>query len=278
MATIQSFTESLGVLKRNPLLFAVGALYAVIVLPQTALSSMGIPIVPTLLQMVTFFVTPFVIAGILAMAYEGTTQPTSLSTFKKVGKDRYVRLLLGNLIKFVLDVVFIVVFLVVAIFTVGFGMAAAMNGSGDPSSAILGSVGVVAIAAVAVVALLYLVIMFFLQFYDVAYVVDDVDVIDGFSRSVGVVKANLVPALGFSAINLLIGILLSIPAIALVLAPLLMGDAGTGSSLGTATQSGGSFETSMLAQLGVVAYSFLVSVVVIPFRSAFSVTFYVNHR
>lgn len=278
MATIQSFTESLGVLKRNPLLFAVGALYAVILLPQTALTTLGIPFVPTLLQMVTFFVTPFVIAGLLAMAYEGTRQPTSLSTFTDVGKDRYLRLLAGNLVTFVVDVVFIVVFLVAVIFTVGFGMAAAMNGNGDPSSAIMGSVGVVAVAAVAVVALLYLLIMFFLQFYDVAYVVDDVDVIDGFGRSIAVVRENLVPALGFSLVNLIVGFLLFVPGVALALVPLVAGDASAGSTLGTAAQGLGSTETSMLSLAGVVAYSFLVSVVMVPFRSAFSVTFYRNHR
>jgi len=279
MATIQSFTESLGVLKRNPLLFAAGALYAAILLPQTALSTFGIPFVPTLLQMVTFFITPFVIAGLLAMAYEGRRQQTSLATFKKVGKDRYVRLLVGNLIRFVLDLVFIVVFLVVVVFTVGFGMAAAMNGGGDPSNAIMGSVGVVAAAGIAVVGLLYLLVSFFIQFYPVAYVVDDADVIDGFSRSVGLVRSNFVPALGFSLIKLVVGALLWVPSIALVVVAILLGDGATGAEMGaTATQTGGPAETEMLVLIGFVAYAFLVNVVMIPFRSAFSVAFYENHR
>ncbi|MCU4802770.1 hypothetical protein OB920_20620 [Halobacteria archaeon HArc-gm2] len=279
MATIQSFTESLGVLKRNPLLFAAGALYAAILLPQTALSTFGIPFVPTLLQMVTFFITPFVIAGLLAMAYEGRRQQTSLATFKKVGKDRYVRLLVGNLIRFVLDLAFIVVFLVVVVFTVGFGMAAAMNGGGDPSNAIMGSVGVVAVAGIAVVGLLYLLVSFFIQFYPVAYVVDDVDVIDGFSRSVGLVRSNFVPALGFSLIKLVVGALLWVPSIALVVVAILLGDGTTGAEMGaTATQTGGPAETEMLVLIGFVAYAFLVNVVMIPFRSAFSVAFYENHR
>lgn len=278
MATIQSFNESLGVLKRNPLLFAAGLLYSVVVLPQSALSILGIPFVPTLLQMVTFFVTPFVVAGILAMAYEGRERPTSFPTFKKVGKDRYLRLLLGNVVQFAIAAVFGVVLLVVLVVTVGFGIAAAINGGSDPSSALLGSVGVAAVAGVAVVALLYLLLSFFLQFYAAAYVVDDADVIDGFVRSVGVVKENFVSALGFGVINLTIGLLLTLPAVALVLVPLLAGDAGTGSELGTATQSATALETSMLAQVGLVAYSFLVSVVLVPFRLTFSVSFYENHR
>lgn len=278
MATIRSFTEALGVLKRNPLLFAAGLLYAVIVLPQSALSILGIPLVPTLLQMVTFFVTPFVVAGILAMAYEGRQRPTSLSTFKRVGKDRYLRLLLGNLLKFAADLVFGFILAIALVVTLGFGIAAAVEGGGDPTSAILGSVGVVAVAAIAVVALLYLILMFFLQFYSVAYVVDDVDVIDGFTESAGLVKSNFVPALGFGAINLLIGVLLVLPAVALVLVPILTGGSGTESGVTGGVQSASAFETSMLAQVGLVAYSFLVSVVMIPFRSAFSVAFYENHR
>ena len=277
MATIRSLSESLGVLKRNPLLFAIGVLYAVIVLPQSALALLGIPLVPRLLQMVTFFVTPFVIAGLLAMAYEGTKRPASLSTFKKVGKDRYARVLVGNLIKFVLDLVFGIVLVVVVFLTVGLGMAAAMNGGGDPSSALMGSVGVVAIAAIAAVVLLFLILSFFVQFYAVAYVVDDVGVVDGFARSIGVVKGNLVSALGFGVVNLIVGVLLFLPVVGIVLIPFLTGGMGSGAGVGAGTQSASAFGTPLLLQAGVVVYSFVVSVLMVPFRSTFSVTFYENH-
>lgn len=193
-------------------------------------------------------------------------------------KDRYARVLLGNLLKFGLEIVFGIVLFVVLFLTVGLGVVAAMNGGGDPSSAILGSVGLVAVAGVGVVVLLFLILMFFLQFYAVAYVVDDVGVIDGFSRSFGVVRQNLVPALGFGVINLAIVLLLVLPAFALVLVPLLTGGAGSGSGIGAATQSASAFDSPFLLQLGIVAYSFVVSIVMIPFRSTFSVTFYENHR
>ena len=278
MATIKSFAETLGVLKRNPLLFAVGALYAVIVLPQAALSTFGIPLVPWLFQAVTFFITPFVIAGLLAMAYEGRVRDTSFETFKKIGKDRYVPVLLGNLIEVVFSFVYGIIAFIVAIFVVGFGaMAMSNGGTGGTSDAMLGGVGIVSIVLVAGLVLFFLLVMFFIQFYATAIVVDDVGVIDGFRNSVSVVVNNVFEALGFGVINLVIGLLVAAPALGLFLVPFLTGGMGSASAMGaTQTQTDG-LATTLLAQGGIVVYSFLSTLVLTPFRSAFSVSFYDNH-
>lgn len=278
MATIQSFAETLGVLKRNPLLFAVGALYAVIVLPQTALSTFGIPLVPWLFQAVTFFITPFVIAGLLAMAYEGRVRDTSFETFKEIGKDRYVPVLLGNLIEFVFSFVYGFVAAIVALFVVGFGaMAMTGGGTGGTSDAMLGGLGIVSIALIAALVLVFLLVMFFIQFYATAIVVDDVGVVDGFRNSVSVVVNNIVEALGFGVINLVIALLVALPALGIFLVPLLGGGLGSASGMGATPTQSGDLGATLLAQGGIVVYSFVATLVLTPFRSAFSVSFYDNH-
>ncbi|ACV46289.1 MULTISPECIES: DUF7847 domain-containing protein [Halomicrobium] len=281
MATIKSFVESFGVLRRNPILFAIGALYAVIVLPQTALSTFGIPIVPWLFQIVTFFITPFVIAGLLAMAYEGRVRDTSFETFKKVGKDRYAPVLIGNLIQAVFSFVYGIIAFIVAIFVVGFGaMAMADGGTGGTSDAMLGGLGIVSIVLIAGLVLFFLLVMFFIQFYATAIVVDDVGVVDGFRNSVSVVLNNILEALGFGVINLVIGLLVAAPVFGLFLVPILTGGMGSGgmgsASAMDATQTGG-LGATLLAQGGIVVYSLLSQLVLTPFRSAFSVSFYDNH-
>jgi hypothetical protein len=278
MATIQSFVESLGVLKRNPLLFAVGALYAVIVLPQTALSTFGIPLVPWLFQIVTFFVTPFVIAGLLAMAYEGRVRDTSFETFKEIGKDRYVPVLLGNLLEFAFTFVYLIVAVIAAFFVIGFGAMAATGGStGGTSDAMLGGIGIASVVVVGGLLLLFLLVTFFIQFYATAIVVDDVGVIDGFRNSVSVVLGNIFEALGYGVINLVIGLLVALPAFAIFLVPLLSGGLGSTSGMAATPAQSPGLGMTLVTQGGIVVYSFLTTLILTPFRSAFSVSFYDNH-
>ncbi|MBO4247172.1 hypothetical protein IL252_04975 [Halomicrobium sp. IBSBa] len=278
MATIKSFVESFGVLRRNPIVFAIGALYAVIVLPQTALSTFGIPFVPALFQLVTFFITPFVIAGLLAMTYEGRVRDTSFETFKTVGKDRYVPVLVGNLIQAVFTIAYGFIAGIVALFVIGFGAMAMTNGSaGATSDSMLGGIGIVSILLVAVLVLVFLLVMFFIQFYATAVVVDDVGVVDGFRNSISVVIDNLVQSLGFSVINLVIGLLVSVPTIALFLLPLLGGGLDSGAAAGGAMGPTSLTGTALASRVGIILYSFVVAVVLTPFRSAFSVAFYDNH-
>jgi hypothetical protein len=279
MATIRSLVESVGVLKRNPVLFAVGALYAVILLPQTALSTFGIPILPNIVQLVTFFITPLVVAGLVGMAYEGRVRDTSFETFKKVGRDRYVSVLLGNLLQFGIWVGFAIVSFLVAIvfvFAVGFGSAAATDG-GQGVGALLGGVGILGVAVFGLIFLAFLGVQFLIQFYAVSIVVDNVGVVDGFRNSVQVVVGNIVQALGFGVINLVIGTAIALPTILLFLLPLLQGQLGMQLGVGRALSGGSGTGMTLLSRLAVVVYSFLVSIVVTPFQQAFSVSFYDNH-
>ncbi|MBX0285383.1 DUF7544 domain-containing protein [Haloarcula salinisoli] len=291
MATIQSLTESFGVLKRNPVVFGVGLLYAVILLPQTALSLMNIPLVPQALQAVTFFITPFVLAGLLGMVYEGRVRSTGIGTFVDIGKSKYLSLLGANLIQVALAIIFGIIsffVLLLVVFVLGIGVATASPESG------LAAFGITFAVAVVGLVLVFLLVQFFLQFFAPAIVVDNVGVMGGYRRSVGLVKRNIVQTLGFSLVNLLLALLLISPGILLVVAAFLglgpfagAGPAGPGAAgAGTAGASGISSTTGPGAETGfgvavkggIVAYSFLTTVIMTPFRTAFAVSFYDNHR
>lgn len=273
MATIQSLTESIGVLKRNPVVFAAGLIYAVVILPQSALSALNIPVVPTLLQIVTFFITPFIIAGIIGMTYEGRVRQTSLDTFKNIGKKKYVSLLAGNLLIFAITVVFLVIMFVVGIFVIGIGAAAFGEGS-----SMLGGLGILSLLIFGGGVLVFLLVMFFLQFWAPAIVADNVGVGAGFSRSAGLVKRNFLSALGFSVLNLVITLALSLPAFVFLLIPLLTGAGTEAAGVSGDLQSASQFGGSLLAKVGVIVYSFVLAIVMTPFRLSFAVSFYDNHR
>ncbi|RDI71037.1 DUF7847 domain-containing protein [Halopelagius longus] len=204
MAAIEALRSALSALGRNPVLFLVGLLYGVITLPQSALQLAGIPMVPTLLQILTFFVTPFVIAGLLGMASESLDGKTSFSTLTRVGKDRYVPLLVGSIIEFAIFLVFGIVAAIVGI-VAAFGVFSA-GGGGAGGGAML-AVG----ALVLVVVLVGMLLVFFIQFYSVAIVVGGTGAIDGFRESYRLVRNNLVSALGYSVINFVVSLVTTIP-------------------------------------------------------------------
>lgn len=274
MATIKSLKESVGILKRNPVVFAAGLLYAVVVLPQTALSTFQVRYIPTLLQMITFFITPFIVAGILGMVYEGRVRQTGLGTFTKIGKKKYVHILAGNLVIFLITFLFTFAMLILG-FIVGLSVLAAAA-SGEAS--VFGGVGIVAILVFLGGFLVFLVVMFFLQFFGPAIVADNVGAVEGFQRSVGLVKRNLVSALGFSVLNFVINIALALPALVLVLLPVLTGADAGGAGLASDLQTSSYAETSMLTNVAIIVYSFVLAIVMTPFRAAFAVSFYDNHR
>jgi len=275
MATIKSLTESFGVLKRNPVVFGVGLLYAVILLPQTALSLLGVPLVPRLVQAITFFITPFIFAGLLGMTYEGRVRDTGFATFKKIGQAKYVSVLAGNLLQAVITFTFGIVLFLGFIFTVGLSLSAAQSDAGS----VMSGIGVVALALFGGVMLVYLLVMFFLQFYAPAIVADNVGVLDGYKRSVGVVKRNILQTLGFGVLNLLVTLLLLLPAIGLALLAF-AGASGLGSVGGVdpGAQAVASDSLPVVVMGGVIGYSFLTTTLVTPFRAAFSVSFYDNHK
>lgn len=199
MTATGSLRTAVGALSRNPVLVLGALVYALVLLPQRAVQLAGIPVAPTLLQLLTFFVTPFIIAGVLGMARSALDGETSLADLTTMGRDRYTDLLLATLVEFGIQLAFGVVLVVVALIAVVAGSAA-----GGPAA-------LVAAAAVVVLVIAYLVVLFLIQFYPVVVVVNDAGPVDAVTGSIDFVRSNVVGTLGYTVITVLFGGLASLP-------------------------------------------------------------------
>ncbi|MFB6129839.1 MAG: hypothetical protein ABEJ28_03350, partial [Salinigranum sp.] len=215
MAAIQALQTALDALRRNPVLFLGGLILGAILLPQSALQLLQVPLAPFALQVVTFFVTPFVVAGLVGMADESLAGSTRLGTLTAVGRDRYVPLLLGNFVQLAIFVVFGVAFVIVAVVwavTMGASAAGGLTPGAIGAGAVLG-----VLLVVGLLVLVLIVVMFFIQFFAVAIVVDEEGPIEGFSASFGLVRRNLLSTLGYSIINFVVAVVATAPVSGFVL-------------------------------------------------------------
>lgn len=200
MSAVQSLRTAVDALSRNPVLFLGGLVYALVVLPQRALQLAAVPLAPAALQLLTFFVTPVVVAGVVGMAREALDGDTSLSTLTAVGTRRYVDLLLATLVEFGIQLAFGIAFVVLALVAV----VAAGGGSAGPVAIVGAGLGVA-------LALAYLIVLFLIQFYPVLVVVDDAGPVDAVTGSVAFVRSNVVSTLGYSLITVVLGGLAALP-------------------------------------------------------------------
>jgi hypothetical protein len=220
MSAVQSLRTAVDALSRSPVLVLGGLAYALVVLPQRALQLASVPLAPAALQLLTFFVTPFVVAGVVGMAREALDGDASFGTFTATGKDRYVDLLLATLVEFGIQLAFGVAFLVLALVAV-----VAAGGS-------VGAVGLVGAALGVLLALAYLVVLFLVQFYPVLVVVDDVGPVDAVTGSVAFVRGNVVGTLGYSAVTVALGLLAALPVSGFAAYRFLTSGAGSGETPG----------------------------------------------
>ncbi|KTG14021.1 DUF7847 domain-containing protein [Haloferax profundi] len=211
MAAISSLQTALRSIGKNPVLFLGGLVLGLVTLPQLASQLAQIPFVPTLLQVVTFFVTPFVAAGIYGMADEAVEHAesrTTLSTLTGVGREKYVPLLLANIVELGIVIAFgIAFFMVAAIVAISLGVGS-LAGGGDLA---LGGGFLVGAVVLGLLFLVFVVVNFFIQFFPVAVVVSDAGAIESFGESYRLVRANVVPTLGYSVVQLVVGLLVSAP-------------------------------------------------------------------
>jgi hypothetical protein len=287
MPALESLRTAITTLVRTPVLFAAGLLYGLILLPQTATQLLGVPFLPLLLQVATFFLTPFVVAGLIGMADESIDGgATTLDRLRTVGRQRYVPLLLGNLIQFGIVLAFGVVFLVVVLA----GGVAALGLGGAAGGAGFGGAALVLVAVVAVLALLFLLVSFFIQFYQVAIVAGEFDAVDGFKESVSLVRANVVSTLGYSVISFVATVLTSAPVTAFVVWRSLQRSGGlsggTGTTPGTVPPGqmpggvGGSAMGSLFSPAEAVALTLVTlatATLLTTFQQTYATAFYRRH-
>ncbi|WP_128905485.1 DUF7847 domain-containing protein [Halorubrum amylolyticum] len=226
MAALQSLRPAVGGVVRNPILVLITALYGLFQLPNLLVQSTS-PVLASAISLVTFgvmiLVLPFFQGGMLGMADEAIAGETRLGTLVAVGKANYVPLLLGYFVLLAVNMVFgFIAFMGVLIVVIG-GSVAGMDGSGmggagagveapavgfDPTLLVI--VGVVAVGLV----LAYLLVTFFVQFYAHAVVLDDTELVDGFRRSAGLVRSNLLSVFGYTALLTVGGVIIGVLAAA----------------------------------------------------------------
>jgi hypothetical protein len=284
MAAIASLRRAVGALTGSPVLFLGGLALGLVLLPQTVTQLLGIPLVPFLFQVLTFFVTPFVVAGLVGMADEALDGGTDLGTFRSVGRARYVPLLFGKFVEFAITVVFGVVALVIAVVLVAVVGVSAIGAGGGFSPSAIGSGTLVFVAVlVAVLVLAYVAVAFLIQFFGVAIVVDELGAIDGFRRSYRVVRSNLLATLGFSLVNLAVSLLSAVPVTGFVLWRTVQRfeDIGAGPAPGPGPTPdtgmvGALFSPAEAAAVGLV--SLALSVLLTTFVQTYATAFYRDHR
>ncbi|SFR46679.1 DUF7847 domain-containing protein [Halogeometricum limi] len=270
MAALQSLRTALGSLGRNPVLFLGGLAYALVILPQTATQLAGIPVAPTLLQILTFFVTPFFLAGVIGMAGEALNGDTSLPTLRRVGKNRYVPLLVANFVEFVLVLAIAIVGLIVV--AISFVLASTSGAPGPVLAAVVGLVVLVALA-----------ISFFIQFFPVAIALGDADAIGGFKESVGLVRRNLLSTLGYSVISLVVTVVTIVPTVGATLYPVLSNVdqlqemQQSGMDQAAASQMA-AFQLSTTEVVLVSAISLATTMLLFTFQQTYATAFYRAHR
>ncbi|WP_435073270.1 hypothetical protein [Halorubrum sp. HHNYT27] len=231
MAALHALRPAVGGIVRNPILLLVTALYGLAQAPNFLVPSTR-PGLAAVASLVTFGVLilalPFFQGGLLAMASEAIEGRTGLGTLVAEGRENYLSLLLAYLVLLAINFAFGFVGFMGALIAVVGGTAttavAETPGFGvDPT--------VLAVLALVVAGLLlaYFLVAFAIQFYAHAIVLDDAELVDGFRRSVGLVRSNLVSVVGYTLVLLVGGVILgTLAAVAsVILGPQSAGTAAT---------------------------------------------------
>mgnify|MGYP006431126243 CR=1 FL=1 len=193
MAAIRSLQPALGSLVRNPIIVIVAAVYGLLQLPQLLVPATR-PLLSIAVSLVMsgllILLLPFYQGGILGMADDARTGATTLDAFIQAGKSNYVSLLLAY---FVILAIVIAFGIVVAIAAFGGGLSI-VAGTGQPNPAILAVLAVVGL----LIAVAYLAVVIAIQFYAHEIVLNDAGIAEAFTRSLGIVRDNVLSVIGYS--------------------------------------------------------------------------------
>lgn len=224
MTALHSLRPAVGGLIRNPILLVITGVFALIQIPQLILQSQS-PLISTVVSLlmtgVLLIVLPFYQGGVIGMSNEALTGTARVSSMIEAGKSNYVALLLSYLAILAVNIVFGVA---VALVAVGGGLGF-LVGDGQPNLAVLAVVGLLGLGLL----LVYFLFVISIQFYAHAIVLNNTDVIEGFKRSVRLVRENKLSVTGYTIIMFLGGAVLGLGsgAASLVFSP----ELGVGSAL-----------------------------------------------
>jgi hypothetical protein len=200
MAVLQALQSAVGATRRNPVLFLVAAAFSLLQLPGMLAQAVD-PLVGSLVSLgvsvLSVFVVPFFLAGVVGMANEALDGRTSVGSFVREGKAHYVSVLVVYLVLFAVNFVLGAVGFVAAVF----GGAFFLGGPAQSSPLTLALVA----GVVLVFGLAYLAVLLVTQFFGHAIVVDDVGAAEGLKRSARSVRGNLLAVLGYSLVVAVVG-------------------------------------------------------------------------
>lgn len=207
MVVTESFGESIGALRRNPILIVLSILFGLLQLPSLAAQSLG-PLASALVSLgfsaIFLLIVPFVFGGMVGLSREALDGTANLDTFLQSAKANYLRLLGA----YVLFVVAISILSFGATFLGGILVGVVgISGAAAGGSAAAGAAVLVGVITVGVVLLVTLVPAFVFQFFAHAIVLDDEGVAGCFKRSAGLVRRNLPTVFGYFLIVTLVGVL-----------------------------------------------------------------------
>ena len=202
MAVLNALRRTPSALLRNPSLFVPILIVMLLQVPQLVLRSVN-PLLSGLISLgsslLFIVIMPFFQGGLIGMSDEALDGQTSLQTFVSEGKSNYISILVAYLalmaVNFVLGMIG---------FFVAIGGGVLFLGSGGVESANITVLAIIG-GVVAVVVLLYLLVIFFAQFYGQAIVLEDLGAVDGFKRSLSVVRHHLVSVLGYTVLGGILG-------------------------------------------------------------------------
>lgn len=202
MAVIAAFRDGWTALLENRTLFVAGLVYALgsqLVMVGELIDSVAVAVGATLAWLLLF---PFVLGGLIGTALAAVRgTETSFDLFLSAGRRHYVRMLLATILFALLVIGFVIVTMIPS-FVAGIGVAGlfTLGESVALGAFVLLSVGYV---------LLVVLFIMFLQFYDAAIVVEQESITSAFSRSVGLVRRNLLSVIGYSILwSVLLNLLL----------------------------------------------------------------------
>lgn len=218
MTIAQSLEEGIGAVRQSPIIAATVTILSLVQLP-TQFAPVVEPPPSRELSLaytgVTVLVVPFIFSGLIGMAEEALDTGTSLRTFVISGSQHYLSML-GAYLLFIAGMVFVG-------FTASFASTMVMVALLVPTGLLSGGAtpAVIAAGLLSMVAFILLILgpLYFVQFSGQAIVINDLGALDGFERSIWLVRGNWVSVLRYSLLvlvgGLLIGTLGSIPSMLL---------------------------------------------------------------
>lgn len=210
MAVFTALKKVPSAILRNPILIGVFAVFGLLQTPPL-LAQMISPTAAILVSFafmaVTLLATPFIYAGIVAVADEALKGRTHLGTFVESGKRNYLSILGAYLLLLAVFMAFGVLAVLGFIVT---GVSVGLAGAAE-SGGIFVMLGVFVLIGLAFAAL-----VLFTQFYGQEIVLNDAGAVAGLKGSVSLVRDNFVSTLGYTVLVSIVGgtfgLVISIPS------------------------------------------------------------------